>query len=663
MRKFTSLTKSLLVAAALLVGGANAWAYEVPDGYEIKTTIMGTDNGDGTVTPLDFTSATEVPAGWLAGDNVTLSIGDVTEVTDLVVDDHGPSYVSGKCLGVAASGRDWNYKFATYSFDAVSSGYLVFNGDFYVDDNQSAYLKFADEDGNNVFSFYPNSGNNGQTFRYVLNDGEPTATSFQTKPRTYKGWRVRDLVFDMGTGAVTFKLTYIQYTSGGTSEQTTNVAYNIGTGKNIAKLMIGSNTNNANATKTTYLDNVSLFTVGISATAATYTVNAVSGGSTLQLLATGTASEGDEYSVYVPRVIEKDGDFYVWDEAESATSYKKSYTMGSTNEVKEISYTKNANIVAYIEGESVAGTDGNYSNGSAGPVAGQNHLIYGRAFGKHPAGVYKFTVFVTANPHRGIAVRNSAVDDPSNEYTQVRNEGIGKKEKTFVLPEERTLVVNGHWTGGVKTNQSGDFDYAILEYVEALPATENIVVTNAGYATYVSSYNLDFTSATTKAYKVSVADKGVATLDEVAKVPAKTPVLLYVEGGNGEGENITVTTDAVDAVTDNDLVAGTGATVETIDGEYTNMILNNVGGNIGFYFAAGQTVATNRAYLHFATSLAPEASSRMVMMFGDETTGISDTTRLNNKEEITNIYNLSGQRVAQPTKGLYIVNGKKVIIK
>ena len=26
-------------------------------------------------------------------------------------------------------------------------------------------------------------------------------------------------------------------------------------------------------------------------------------------------------------------------------------------------------------------------------------------------------------------------------------------------------------------------------------------------------------------------------------------------------------------------------------------------------------------------------------------------------------YNLAGQRVAQPTKGLYIVNGKKVIIK
>jgi hypothetical protein len=26
-------------------------------------------------------------------------------------------------------------------------------------------------------------------------------------------------------------------------------------------------------------------------------------------------------------------------------------------------------------------------------------------------------------------------------------------------------------------------------------------------------------------------------------------------------------------------------------------------------------------------------------------------------------YNLNGQRVAQPTKGLFIVNGKKVVIK
>ena len=47
-----------------------------------------------------------------------------------------------------------------------------------------------------------------------------------------------------------------------------------------------------------------------------------------------------------------------------------------------------------------------------------------------------------------------------------------------------------------------------------------------------------------------------------------------------------------------------------------------------------------------------------------ETTGISDATRLNNKEQIiNNVYDLQGRKVAQPTKGLYIINGRKVVIK
>jgi len=50
--------------------------------------------------------------------------------------------------------------------------------------------------------------------------------------------------------------------------------------------------------------------------------------------------------------------------------------------------------------------------------------------------------------------------------------------------------------------------------------------------------------------------------------------------------------------------------------------------------------------------------------FGDETTGIESVqgegVKVNGSE---NYYNLNGQRVAQPTKGLYIQNGKKVIVK
>ena len=52
-----------------------------------------------------------------------------------------------------------------------------------------------------------------------------------------------------------------------------------------------------------------------------------------------------------------------------------------------------------------------------------------------------------------------------------------------------------------------------------------------------------------------------------------------------------------------------------------------------------------------------------IVLVKKETTGISAT--LNDKGEITNhsCFDLQGRRVAQPTRGLYIVNGKKVVIK
>ena len=51
------------------------------------------------------------------------------------------------------------------------------------------------------------------------------------------------------------------------------------------------------------------------------------------------------------------------------------------------------------------------------------------------------------------------------------------------------------------------------------------------------------------------------------------------------------------------------------------------------------------------------------MIFG-ETTAIENLTPdLSLGERVQSVYNLSGQRVAQPTKGLYIVNGRKVVMK
>ena len=88
------------------------------------------------------------------------------------------------------------------------------------------------------------------------------------------------------------------------------------------------------------------------------------------------------------------------------------------------------------------------------------------------------------------------------------------------------------------------------------------------------------------------------------------------------------------------------------------------GTEIGFWWGAEAGAAfayntANRAFLAIPNDVTPAHG----LWFDDETTGISEIA--NSKQPIVNgqCFNLAGQRVAQPTKGLYIVNGKKVVIK
>jgi len=143
-------------------------------------------------------------------------------------------------------------------------------------------------------------------------------------------------------------------------------------------------------------------------------------------------------------------------------------------------------------------------------------------------------------------------------------------------------------------------------------------------------------------------------------VPANTPLLL-----RGTTADIPVAASA-EAVGTNLLVAGTGAAVASEDNGKYNFILNKVDDVVGFYKAAGQTVASNRAYLSlnenpFAGGGAANAKS-VTMIFNGETTGITTVAAPASKAAVKGTYNMQGQRVQNPSKGLYIVDGKKVVI-
>jgi hypothetical protein len=70
------------------------------------------------------------------------------------------------------------------------------------------------------------------------------------------------------------------------------------------------------------------------------------------------------------------------------------------------------------------------------------------------------------------------------------------------------------------------------------------------------------------------------------------------------------------------------------------------------------SIAAGKAYLEIET---PSPARQLTVKFADDITGISSIE--NKQASEIGYYNLSGQRIAVPSKGLYIKNGKKVIMK
>lgn len=191
---------------------------------------------------------------------------------------------------------------------------------------------------------------------------------------------------------------------------------------------------------------------------------------------------------------------------------------------------------------------------------------------------------------------------------------------------------------------------------------EFVTIPNSSYSSLASAYALDFAKATTTtdnageltAFAVTNITKDAVTLSSIPHIPAATGVIL--KGTPGATYTIPVyPTDYTP--TTNLLQAAVTATDIEANAAY---ILQ--GGKFHKVTEAS-TVPAGKAYL-LAKDVPTEARS-LSFIFDSEATGINDATLKNNEESIKDgeFYNLQGQRVECPTKGLYIVNGTKVIIK
>ena len=209
---------------------------------------------------------------------------------------------------------------------------------------------------------------------------------------------------------------------------------------------------------------------------------------------------------------------------------------------------------------------------------------------------------------------------------------------------------------GSKVDRNGSYaanncEWAVEE-VTSLP----VVISSVGFATLYAPVALNVPEEVT-AYVGELGNE-VLTLEEVETIPANTGVVLKGNDGSYDFE----ITDEADAVEENAL-KGTIASMVAPTNEGTIYTLQNANEQPGVAFKEyidGSNVPNLKgfkAYLPVNT-----VAGAISVRFGDDgSTDIENVEIINHNSEM--IYDLQGRRVLNPTKGVYIVNSKKVIVK
>lgn len=206
---------------------------------------------------------------------------------------------------------------------------------------------------------------------------------------------------------------------------------------------------------------------------------------------------------------------------------------------------------------------------------------------------------------------------------------------------------------------------------KAEPATLTISVSDAGYATYFTDQAWVVADNMKAGIVTGVENKNL-TIDwkyaAGSVVPANTAVLIQADAK----EYVCEVSNSEEEAPANNLLKGS-TTAATTEGEnclFYKLSYDNDGKNLGFYWAAENGAAfqneANKAYLALTTTVAKNV--RGFGLEGDGTTGIG---QVENGEALVNVYTIDGiivrkqvkesQALNDLKKGIYIVNGKKVI--
>ena len=199
------------------------------------------------------------------------------------------------------------------------------------------------------------------------------------------------------------------------------------------------------------------------------------------------------------------------------------------------------------------------------------------------------------------------------------------------------------------TNTAGANPY-FFEEVEEFAHTLSVT---SDWATLVLGFNATIPSGV-EVYSVSeISDKSAKLAAVTGVVPANEAVLVKANNGNVNYTFGYTTTEG--NIVDNKLEG----TLFTKNVEKNAYVLAKVGDNVGFYSAklTGGVFQNNANKAYLPADAVPAGARFLSFDFGTETAIESVESVENNAV----VYDLAGRRVQGAQKGIFIVNGKKVI--
>ena len=214
-----------------------------------------------------------------------------------------------------------------------------------------------------------------------------------------------------------------------------------------------------------------------------------------------------------------------------------------------------------------------------------------------------------------------------------------------------------------------DFTKDAASYVES----HELNITEAGYATLYLGFDAtipELQGDNCGVYTITSVGNGYAHMEAVAgTLPANTGVVVKAD----EGKYTFVQSPSTPADIEKGLLKGTLAREQiTKEADMEYYILSDEYEPVGFYIAGNGAKNdyfwndANKAYLVISKEMAQGSTGFRFNI--DGTTGVEEVKTENgtngrSESKVKAVYDLQGRKVENPSKGIYIINGKKVIVK